>query len=34
VSEALIGWLFFGIVGAAIGAFYLIGWRRKTNAER
>jgi hypothetical protein len=34
VSAALIGWLFFGIVGAAIGAFYLIGPRKKMNAER
>ena len=31
---ALVGWLFFGIVGAAIATFYLIGPRRKMNAER
>jgi hypothetical protein len=34
VIAALIGWLFFGIIGAAIAAFYLIGPRRKMNAER
>jgi hypothetical protein len=34
VVAALVGWLFFGIVGAAIAAFYLIGPRKKMNAER
>ncbi len=34
VIAALVGWLFFGIVGAAIAAFYLVGPRRKMNAER
>jgi hypothetical protein len=34
VIAALIGWLFFGIVGGAIAAFYLIGPRKKMNAER
>jgi hypothetical protein len=34
VAAALLGWLFFGIVGAAIGAFYLVGPRRKMNAQR
>ena len=34
VIAALVGWLFFGIVGAAIAAFYLIGPRQKMNAQR
>ena len=34
VRGSLLGWLLFGIVGAAIAAFYLVGPRRKMNAER
>jgi hypothetical protein len=34
VIGSLAGWLLFGIVGAAIAAFYLIGPRRKMNADR
>jgi heme A synthase len=34
VVASLLGWLLFGIVGAAIAAFYLVGPRRKMNAER
>jgi len=34
VVASLVGWLFFGIVGAAIAAFYLVGPRRKMNAQR
>jgi hypothetical protein len=30
----LLGWLLFGIVGAAIAVFYLAGPRRKMNAQR
>jgi hypothetical protein len=31
---SLMGWLLFGIVGAGIAAFYLVGPRRKMNAGR
>jgi hypothetical protein len=34
VLTSLVGWLLFGIVGAAIAAFYLIGPRRRMNAQR
>ncbi len=34
VLGSLLGWLLFGIVGAAIAAFYLVGARRKMNAQR
>jgi chromate transport protein ChrA len=34
VIGALIGWLLFGIIGAAIAVFYLVGPRKKMNAER
>jgi hypothetical protein len=34
VVASLLGWLLFGIVGAAIAAFYLVGPRRKMNAHR
>ena len=34
VAAALIGWLLFGIIGAAIAVFYLLGPRKKMNAER
>ena len=34
VAASLLGWLLFGIVGAAIAAFYLVGPRRKMNAQR
>ena len=34
VAAALLGWLLFGIVGAAIAAVYLVGPRRKLNAQR
>ena len=33
VAAALLGWLLFGIVGAAIAAVYLVGPRRKLNAQ-
>jgi hypothetical protein len=34
VAASLVGWLLFGIVGAAVAAFYLVGPRRKMNAQR
>jgi hypothetical protein len=34
VAATLIGWLVFGIIGAAIAIFYLLGPRKKMNAER
>jgi hypothetical protein len=34
VAASLIGWLLFGIIGAAIAVFYLLGPRKKMNAER
>jgi hypothetical protein len=34
VLASLLGWLLLGIVGAAIAAFYLVGPRRKLNAQR
>jgi hypothetical protein len=34
VLSTLLGWLLFGIVGAAIAVFYLVGARRKLNAQR
>jgi hypothetical protein len=34
VCASLVGWLFLGIVGAAVATFYLIGPRRKLNAQR
>jgi hypothetical protein len=34
VAGSLVGWLLFGIVGAAVAAVYLIGPRRKMNAQR
>ncbi len=34
VISSLLGWLLFGIVGAAIAAVYLAGPRRKLNAQR
>lgn len=34
VIASLVGWLFFGIVGAAVAAVYLVGPRRKMNAHR
>jgi hypothetical protein len=34
VVASLLGWLLFGIVGAAIAVFYLVGPRRRMNAER
>jgi hypothetical protein len=34
VLASSLGWLLFGIVGAAIAAFYLVGARRRLNAER
>jgi hypothetical protein len=34
VAGSLVGWLLFGIVGAAIAAVYLIGPRRRMNAQR
>jgi hypothetical protein len=34
VLASLLGWLLLGIVGAAIAGFYLVGPRRKLNAQR
>jgi hypothetical protein len=34
VLASLLGWLLLGIVGAAIAVFYLVGPRRKMNAQR
>ena len=34
VAASLLGWLLFGIIGAAVAAFYLVGPRRKMNAQR
>jgi hypothetical protein len=34
VLASLLGWLLLGIVGAGIAAFYLVGPRRKLNAQR
>ena len=34
VLPSLLGWLLFGIVGAAIAVFYLVGPRRRLNAQR
>jgi hypothetical protein len=34
ILSSLLGWLLFGIVGAAIAVFYLVGPRRKMNAQR
>ncbi len=34
VIASLAGWLLFGVVGAAIAAFYLVGPRRKMNVQR
>jgi hypothetical protein len=31
---SVVGWLLFGIVGAAVAVVYLIGPRRRMNAER
>ncbi len=34
VAGSALGWLLFGIVGAAIAAVYLVGPRRTLNAQR
>ena len=34
VLASSLGWLLFGIVGAAIAVFYLVGARRRLNAQR
>jgi hypothetical protein len=34
ILSSLLGWLLFGIVGAAIAVFYLVGPRRRLNAQR
>lgn len=34
ILASLAGWLIFGIVGAAIAVFYLVGPRRRLNAQR
>jgi hypothetical protein len=34
VLASSLGWLLFGIVGAAIAVFYLVGTRRRLNAQR
>ncbi len=34
IVASLLGWLFFGILGAAVAAFYLVGPRRKMNAQK
>jgi hypothetical protein len=31
---SVVGWLFFGIVGAAVAVVYLIGPRKRMNAQR
>ena len=33
IIGSVIGWLLFGIIGAAIAIFYLVGPRRRMNAE-
>ena len=33
IIGSVIGWLLFGIVGAAIAIFYLVGPRRRMNAQ-
>jgi hypothetical protein len=34
VLASSLGWLLFGIVGAAIAVFYLVGARRRLSAQR
>jgi hypothetical protein len=34
IVGSVVGWLLFGIVGAAVAVFYLIGPRRRMNAGR
>jgi hypothetical protein len=34
IIGSTVGWLFFGIVGAAVAVVYLVGPRRRMNAER
>jgi hypothetical protein len=34
VLASSLGWLLFGIVGAAIAVFYLVGARRRLNEQR
>lgn len=34
ILASSLGWLLFGIVGGAIAAFYLVGPRRRLNAQR
>jgi hypothetical protein len=34
VAATLVGWLLFGIIGAAIAVFYLVGPRKRLNAAR
>ena len=34
IVASLIGWLFFGVIGAAIAIVYLVGPRRRMNAGR
>ena len=34
VLTSSLGWLLFGIVGAAIALFYLVGPRRRLNTQR
>jgi hypothetical protein len=34
IIGSVVGWLLFGIVGAFVSAVYLIGPRRRMNAQR
>jgi hypothetical protein len=34
IISSLVGWLFLGVVGAAIAVVYLVGPRRRMNAQR
>jgi hypothetical protein len=34
IIGSVVGWLLFGIVGAFVAAFYLIGPRRRMNSQR
>jgi hypothetical protein len=34
IAGSIVGWLFFGFIGAAIAIVYLVGPRRRMNAGR
>jgi hypothetical protein len=34
IMGAVVGWLFFGIVGAFVAVVYLVGPRKRMNAQR